>query len=155
MRPRLFFLLTFQQYFSMSDFPFKIKALSLYDRKMVEGYYVGPGQIMSGSMTLPFYPGTMSVFTGRRDVNGREIYTGDIVRVTTLMGGRVSENMAVCVYNEDDNAFELMSDSAAIGIAESVPMTIGAFRAHADRTFEVVGSKLDKKIKLYQQTGKS
>lgn len=138
----------------MSDFPFKIRALSLYDRKMVEGYYVGPGQIMSGSMTLPFYPGTMSVFTGRRDVNGRDIYTGDIVRVTTRMGGKESESMAVCVYNDDNSAFELMSDGTSIGIAESVSMTIGSFRAHADRTFEVVGSKLDKKIKLYQQTGK-
>ena len=47
-----------------------------------------------------------------------------------------------------------MDEKQSVELADIVYVNSGNFHSYSKRQFEVVGSILDKKIKLYQQTGK-
>lgn len=138
----------------MNTFPFKIRALTRLEKKIMEGYYIGDGKMSVSGLPVPFYTDTMSVFTGRTDVNGCDIYTGDIVKCTISWYRCSTEFKGVCHYNEKRCSFEVADEKQTMELADIVYVNSGNFHSYSKRQFEVVGSMLDKKIKLYQQTGK-
>ena len=133
---------------------FKIRAVTISDKKLRKGYYIGDDRMMIGSMIERYYPSTMSVCTGKKDRNGKVIYTHDKVKVVTTCNGTTDEAVAVCRYNDANCAFELAFTDSAIYMIESIPVTHGLFRSYAKRMFEIVGSELEESIQLHQSIGK-
>lgn len=120
----------------------------------MEGYYIGDGKMSVSGLPVPFYTDTMSVFTGKTDINGVDIFTNDVVKCTISWYRCSTEFKGLCVYNEKRCDFEIVDEKQSVELADIVYVNSGNFHSYSKRQFEVVGSILDKKIQLYQQTGK-
>lgn len=98
--------------------------------RVAEKHYTTLERLMSGDDTFPYNDVEVMakrMFTGSFDMNGKEIYSGDIIPVTYSNNQVINE---VVIYNKD--RFDLTWNGGRFGRAGSLLQT---------SKFEVIGNK--------------